>query len=307
MPRIRFLCVLGALILGAAVATRGTPDPVVSLESLTELWTDTLRDTDQIGMKATRVSDAEEMRIGAELAQNVGYLGPEDSTAHYYVDAVGQTVAQHVQRRGIRYQFHVIGSPAVNAFAIPGGQIFVTTAMLQFVESEAELAAILGHEISHVDLRHSIERYQYEAKLRNAGMPVAGQIAEIAHQLATFGFAHDQELDADAQGERMTIESGYDPEAASAVFRRLQAKMGEPSRVPAATPAGEVAQSAGVAVEAFFRSHPPSEERARALDQMVARQRSELKGKAFYVGRANLRERIAKSSRQYPGEYVEMP
>jgi hypothetical protein len=61
VPRTRFYLVLASLIAGAALATRGTPDPVVSLESLTELWSDTLRDTDQIGMKVTRVSDADEM------------------------------------------------------------------------------------------------------------------------------------------------------------------------------------------------------------------------------------------------------
>src|SRR5277367_585278 len=130
MPRIRFILILGSLIAGAALATRGTPDPVVSLESLTELWSDTLRDTDQIGMRVTRVSDAEEMKIGAELAMGTVAFGPEDAGAQAYVDAVGQILVQHVSRRGIRYQFHVVDSAAINSFALPGGQIFVTSGML---------------------------------------------------------------------------------------------------------------------------------------------------------------------------------
>ncbi|MGA7409407.1 MAG: hypothetical protein WBW33_02915 [Bryobacteraceae bacterium] len=72
MPKLRFFFVLGLLVAGAALATRGTPDPSVSLGSLTELWSDTLRDTDQIGMKVTRVSASDEMRIGAELAGRSG-------------------------------------------------------------------------------------------------------------------------------------------------------------------------------------------------------------------------------------------
>ncbi len=303
MSRIRFFCVLGLLIAGAAIATRGIPDPRVGLESLTELWSDTLRDTDQIGMKVTRVSDADEMKIGADLVRSVAYPEPQDPATAAYVDAVGQTVAQHVHRRAIRYQFHIVNSPAVNAFALPGGHIYVTTGMLGFVESEAELATILGHEISHVDLRHCIENYQYEAKLKKAGMPVAGELAEIAHHLATFPFAHDQESDADAQGLRLSIESGYDPQAAPALFTRMQAHYHEPSRPQATTPAGEVAQSAGEAMASFFRSHPPTEERIRDLYAMVSRERSALKGKTVYVGRQNLRDRTAKSAHQYPNEF----
>lgn len=302
MPRTRLFLVLAVLVAGAALATRGASDPVVSLESLTELWSDTLRDTDQIGMKVTRVSDAEEMRIGAELARGAADFGPEDPGAQVYVSAVGQIVAQHVSRRGIHYQFHVVNSQEINAFALPGGQIFVTSGMLNFIQSEAELAAILGHEISHVDLRHCIERYQYQAKLKKAGMPEVGQIVEIAHYLATFSFAQYQESDADAQGERMSVESGYDPTAAATLFRRMQAHLGERSRTAATTPAGEVAQSAGDALGSFFRTHPRSEERARDLDAIVARERPSLKGKSFYVGRQNSAERVPRSEREYPAE-----
>jgi len=307
MPRTRFFLVLGSLVAGAALATRGTPDPVVSFESLTELWSDTLRDTDQIGMRVTRVSDAEEMRIGAELARGSVAFGAEDAAAQAYVDAVGQIVAQHVSRRGIVYRFHVVDSAAINSFALPGGQIFVTSGMLNFIQSEAELAAILGHEISHVDLRHCIERYQYEAKLKKAGMPEAAQMVETAHLLATFSFARYLESDADAQGERMTIESGYDPAAAAALFRRMQAHLGERVRTAATTPGGEVAQSLGEALVSFFRTHPPSLERARELDAMVARQRSSLRGRSFYIGRQNAAERVAKSVREFPGETWVVP
>jgi beta-barrel assembly-enhancing protease len=306
MPRTRFFLVLASLIAGAALATRGTSDPAVSLESLTELWSDTLRDTDQIGMKVTRVSDADEMRIGAELARGVADFEPVDPVAQDYVNAVGQIVAQHVSRRGIRYQFHVINSPAINAFALPGGRIFINSEMLNFLQSEAELAAILGHEISHVDLRHSIERYQYEAKLTKAGLKQVGQIVEIAHRLATFSFAQYQESNADAQGERMSIESGYDPTAAASLFRRMQAHLGERARSPATTPGGEVAQSVDDALASFFRTHPPAEERTRDLDAIVVMQRASLRGKPFYVGRQNLAERVPRSIRDYPDEYQTM-
>jgi predicted Zn-dependent protease len=208
----------------------------------------------------------------------------------------------HLRRQGIRYQFHVIDSPQINAFALPGGQIFVMRGLLDFVESEAELAAVLGHEMSHVDLRHCIEHYQYEARLKKAGAPELGWMVEMAHRLMTMGFSPQQELDADAQGERLSVESGYDPDAEAALFTRMKARFHEPSRVQATTPAGEVTEAAGEAIGAYFRTHPPSEERVARVNDMLARHRENLAGR-FYVGKRNLRERVPRSSHEYAGEF----
>jgi predicted Zn-dependent protease len=250
-------------------------------------------------MKLTRVSDAEEMRIGADLARGVADMGRENADATRYVTGVAQPLLSHLRRPGIRYQVHVIDSPQINAFALPGGQIFVMSGLLEFVESEAELAAVLGHEMSHVDLRHCIEHYQYEAKLSKASAPELGGIVEMAHRLVTAGFSPQQELEADAQGERLSVESGYDPDAEAALFARMKTKFHEPSRVQATTPAGEVTEAAGEAIGAYFRTHPPSEERVRRLNDMLARHRQEFAGRSFYVGKENLRERVPKSSHEY--------
>jgi len=243
------------------------------------------------------------MRIGADLARGAAGSGAEDASATAYVTAVAQPLVAHLHRKGIHYQFHVIDSPQINAFALPGGQIFVMRGLVDFVDSEAELAAVLGHEMSHVDLRHCIERYQYEAKLENAGAPAAGAVVEFVHRLITRGFSPEQESEADAQGERLSIEAGYNPDAAAALFARMQTALHEPRRVQANTPVGEVAQASTEALEAYFRTHPPSEERVRKLNAMVAQHRSELAGRAFYIGKQNLRERVAKSSRKFPDEY----
>src|SRR5579864_3177100 len=184
-------CLLIGLILllltGATLATFGKHDAGVTLASVRELWSDALRDTDQVGMRATRISDFEEMRLGKQLAGNIGNLRPPDERASVYVNEVGQLLLSNLRRPGIAYQFHLVESADVNAFALPGGQIFVTSGTLDFVESEAELAAVLGHEISHVDLRHCVERYQYETTLRKAGIPEAGWMVEMAHRIATAG------------------------------------------------------------------------------------------------------------------------
>jgi predicted Zn-dependent protease len=146
--------------------------------------------------------------------------------------------------------------------------------MVSFLESDAELAAVLGHEISHVDQRHCIERYQYQLKLKTAGMPdELAWLTEAAHRLATIGFSRDQEREADAQGERLAIEAGYDPEAAVALQARMAAWFHERSPARATTPAGEVQQAIGEAIGSYFRTHPPSAERSQELQRIAAEYR----------------------------------
>jgi beta-barrel assembly-enhancing protease len=297
------IVVVSLLLAGTTLATLGAHDGGVSLSSLRELWSDSLRDADQVGMRATRISESEEMRLGKQLAATVGNVRPQDDRDSVYVSAVGRLLLSNLRRPGIAYQFYIVESPQINAFALPGGQIFVTSGMLGFVESEAELAAVLGHEISHVDLRHCVERYQYEASFRKAGIPEAGWMVEMAHRLATAGFSQDQELEADAHGERLIVEAQYDPSAGPTLFARMGARMGEPHRPPADTPSGELTGAVGGALTAYFRTHPPSEERSRRLQAMLDQYRHTLAGRQFYAGRESLRQRTAGSRQEYPLEW----
>jgi predicted Zn-dependent protease len=178
----------------------------------------------------------------------------------------------------------------------------VTTGLLDFLESESELAYVVGHEMSHVDLRHCIERYQYQLALEKVGAEGAGVLVRIAHQFASLGYTQYQESEADASGERLTIEAGYDPDAAQVVFQRMKPRLGERSAVHADTPAGEVGHAVEETLGAYFKTHPPSAERARQLSEMVARNRRTLSGRTFYRGIRNYHERIPRSVREFAAE-----
>jgi predicted Zn-dependent protease len=306
MPNRRFLIVLALLIVCCVLAMIGTTDSRANLSSLLSIFSDAARDTDSVGMRLTRLSDADEMRVGAELTRSAADFGRDDPAASSYASEVAGALVPHVRRPGIRYRVQVIGTSQINALALPSGQIFVTSGLLRFARSEAELAAVLGHEISHVDLRHCVERYQYEYKLRRAGAPEAGGMVEMAHRLATFEFAPYQELEADAEGEALAIAAGYDPEAAEALFLRMKAQFNEPSATRATTPVGELRQAVEGSVGALFRSHPPSEDRARQLRELVSEQRGALAGKSVYVGEENLRRRMARTRLQIPREFREL-
>jgi beta-barrel assembly-enhancing protease len=248
----RFAFVLAALSAATIIATMRGGRSRVSLGSIRQLCSDALRDADRPGMELTRLSDAQEMQLGAELVSGAGLRPSPES-----VWRVAAPLVRHVHRLTIRYEFHLLDTPAVNAFALPGGQIIVTTGMLDFVQSDDELAMVLGHEIAHVDLRHAVGRYQYQYRL--------GGLAELVHRLFTMPFSADQELDADAEGLRLAVAAGYDRAAGPALYARMAREFHEPASDPPATPAGEVASSLADLLVSYYRTHPPSEERARRL------------------------------------------
>ena len=112
-----------------------------------------------------------------------------------------------------------------------------------------------------------------------------------------------QELDADAEGEALNVEAGYDPESAQALFLQMKTRFNEPSSAHPTTPEGEMRQALREAIDAFFSSHPPSEERIRQLQNLVRKQHHALAGKKVYVGVENLRRRTARSRLPLPQEF----
>ena len=302
MSRKPFYVLLAVMGLCGAAVSMGTKDPRVSLDSARQIWADVLRDVDDFGLQATRISVREEMELGTKLAGEVKTWGAEDPAESKYVAAVAEGLVPYVNRKAMRYQFHVIQSPQVNAFALPGGQIYVLSGLMEFLESEAELAAIVGHEMSHVDLRHCVERYQYQIALKKVGAGDAAPLVDLAHGLFAIGYSQDQELEADASGERFAVDAGYDPDAAAKVFDRMQAKFGEQAAAPAKTPVGEAGQAVWEAMGSYFQSHPPSEQRARALRDMAASNRSTIGGKLIYRGVRNFKERIPRRQQEFDAE-----
>ncbi len=300
LKRYGLIVVLVMLLTGGSVTLLGDLEENVSLSSVLEIWGDVLRDADQFGLRLTRVSDREEMELGEEISRSISWReNPEWTT---YVSAVGKTLLPYVRRTGIRYEFRAIESPQINAFALPGGRVFVMTGMLEFLDSEAELAAILGHEISHVDLRHCIERFQYERALAKVGIGGLGQIADITRRFIAAGYNKYQELEADAQGVRLSIEARYHPGAGAAVFNRLQLRYGTPKERRAGTPVQEIGQVVGEAVGSYFQSHPTSEVGVRRLSDLTERNQRRFQGQDFYVGTENYRRRLPRSQQEFPSE-----
>ncbi len=182
------------------------------------------------------------LQSAPQMAQEYGGLYP-DQQVQNQVKAVGQKVLnafnQELAAKGIKnpyqFNFYVLKDPnTVNAFALPGGQLFITAALLGRLKSEDQLAGILGHEIAHVVHRHSSEQmaktefYQGLAGAANAsaGDLGAGQIASYVANMKLMQYGRDDELESDEFGVKYLIRAGYNPEAMIEVMEILAAASG---------------------------------------------------------------------------------
>jgi len=169
------------------------------------------------------MSEDEEIRLGQKYSAEVmeemhAYKNP---ALEELVQRIGKQLATHSHRPNLAYQFTIIDSTSVNAFALPGGYIFITRGMLAYLNSEAELAAVLGHEIGHVTARHSVRQQSTATITGILGVVVAAStgidgvdsLTDMAGTAIVRGYGREHELEADRLGAEYLAKSGYDPEA----------------------------------------------------------------------------------------------
>ncbi len=181
------------------------------------------------------VRPEEEKDIGAEAHRQVlAEFGGVyyDPALAAYVERVGQKMSEQSKTRNFDYQFTILDSPSINAFALPGGFIYITRGLLALISSEAELAGVLGHELAHVTARHGAQRLSRmraeerfcAAFLCDFELPVLSDMAAIGMNLAFGGFTQVQELEADELGIRYLQRAGYDTHSMTAFLKKLKAQ-----------------------------------------------------------------------------------
>jgi predicted Zn-dependent protease len=179
------------------------------------------------------MSEAQEVQIGQEadpqIRQEMGVY--EDAELQRYVSTIGLRLAKASERPNLPWKFTVVDEPAVNAFALPGGYIYVTRGIMAFLNNEAQLAGVLGHEIGHVTARHAAQQY---TQATSAGLgitllsifvpearPFQG-VAETAAGLVLMKYGRDDELQSDRLGVQYTAKTGWDPAGVAGMLRTLQ-------------------------------------------------------------------------------------
>ncbi len=211
------------------------------------------------------ISTEEEIRLGRSLAAEIEREERvlNNPALSKYVSAVGRKVAAQSGRTGIPYSFTIIDNDdEINAFALPGGPLYVYTGLLKYAENEAELASVLGHEVAHVAARHSAEQITKEYGFALLSGIILGEnpaaaaslASNIAGSLGMLKFSRNDEIEADRLGLRYMFEAGYHPDAMTTFQRKL----------------GALEASGGGLALNLLRTHPASQDRIDAIRREIA-------------------------------------
>lgn len=215
----------------------------------------------------TEVSESEEIALGKGIAGNLLGIAPllADAGVQNYVNKVGRWVSLHSERPDLPWTFAVLDDASTNAFAAPGGYIVITRGLLGKLNSEAELAGVLGHEIAHVLQRHHLNALQ-----KSSGMSALKdglsfvltaknqdtrfvKVVDAGTELYTRGLDKEDEFESDSMGAVLAARAGYDPYALASVLQTLQHQSPD---------------DAGMAM--LFRTHPSLDVRLQRLEAVMA-------------------------------------
>lgn len=212
------------------------------------------------------ISPEQEIAIGLQsapqMAQQHGGLHP-DQRAQQHVKSVGERLIRNTvaRRSEYNYDFHLLADPnVVNAFALPGGQVFITAALYGRLENEDQLAGVLGHEVGHVIHRHGAERIakmELTQGLTGAAVVASGdygtaQAAQMIGNIVNMKYGREQELESDDFGIRLMIEAGFDPEQLIGVMDILEQASGGGQKNPE-----------------FMSTHPSPENRREEINRAI--------------------------------------
>ena len=219
-----------------------------------------------MAMVACTVGDEQEKALGQEAAAQIDSAVPmiADDAANSYVTNLGTALATASDDRNRDWRFRIVNAEVLNAFALPGGFVYVNRGLIERATSSSELAGVLGHEIGHVLLRHSAERIENQQKT-NVGVSVvcgltnicsseAARVAIDVGGAALFArFSRRDELEADSAAVGIVSRAGYDPQGIATMFAKLL----------------ETRDQRPDMVEGWFASHPMEEDRIAAVVRVI--------------------------------------
>ena len=273
------------IVCGSSAASAGFLDQLQKLADPESKERKMLSGATQVLSSAKEMDYPTERAIGESLAleglQRFG-LPVKDEALQQYVNQVGNAVAANSKRPTIPYRFAVLESNVQNAFAVPGGVIFISKELLGVIDNEAELAAVLAHEVGHVASKHAISSIRRAQFLQGVGTISAAQmkgdkgkqfesmIGDLQSVLFDKGLDKSMEFEADSAALESSYRSGYDPRGMITVLKKLK-KL----------------EASSVKKGSWFSTHP-------ALDDRIERLEAQLKNYPDAASLATVPERFAK-------------
>ncbi len=225
-----------------------------------------LKAVENVQKASAEINEPQEISLGEGIASNLLGAAPllDNPDVQRYVNRVGRWLASQTERSGLPWQFGVLDDNDINAFATPGGYVFITRGMLARMRSEAELAGVLAHEISHVLRKHHLQEikkgartellsdFASEAIKQKGGDPRLQKLVSAGTEVYARGLDKNDEFEADRMGVVIAARGGYDPYGLPTVLQTLQ------SINP---------QDSGLAL--MFKTHPMLADRLNILDGLM--------------------------------------
>ena len=215
------------------------------------------------------MSESKEISIGKEMHEKILASTPiyQNQELQDYVNSVGQKIAATSDRPDLDYHFTIIDSPDINAFALPGGYLYINRGLMGYLNSEAQLAAVLAHEIAHVTARHAVRQKTAHAgagvlsvlSVLTTGSSVVGDVTSLWSSAAVLGYGREMELEADSFGAQYLFNAGYEPSAMVEVIGVLKDQE---------TFARRRAREAGKKPKSYhgvFSTHPRNDQRLQGV------------------------------------------
>lgn len=213
------------------------------------------------------ISTQQEVQMGSDYAAQINRQLPivRDAEVNRYVNLLGDSIARLADNRNLNWEFYIVDSREVNAFAVPGGFIYVNRGLIERTRNMSQLAGVLAHEIGHVVRRHSVQQMQ-AAQRANLGLTVAciltsvcesqvaGAVVQVGGAAVFARFSREDESEADAEAVRYVVRAGIHPAGIPEMFRIL---INERARQPSA-------------LDSWFRTHPLEENRVSATERAIA-------------------------------------
>lgn len=210
-------------------------------------------------------TDAQEVQLGKQFSRQIerDMRMYTDPVVTAYIDQLGQHLANHSRRQNITYHFKVVNTDVVNAFAVPGGYLYVNIGLIRAAANESELAGVIGHEIGHVVGKHGVKQMTRQLGLTAVAQLALGEnqseLKQMVANLTTNGvlmkYSRDAEREADRYAVQEMYDAGIDPEGMATFFEKLlKLQKGKPSKL-----------------QQLFSTHPPTTERIAAVRSHIAK------------------------------------
>ena len=245
-------------------------------------------------VRVTEVSAEEENSLGKRLhkqikKQNEGKIDVQAGWVGY-IRSLGKSLTSQTTRKGIDYHFHVIRKNEENAFALPGGGIYIFTGLLEKIENEAQLANVLAHEIKHVDLRHCIAMYQILGRLPGAIQSHAG----IITQFVRHPYSARREAEADRRALELSYVFGYSPYQFVNFWEKRRKEEGHPTKTKQDRGLfGGVMDTVTDEIKNVWNTHPKDQKRCCLLKNHIIKLQKAYPMEKVYVGKWNFEKKVS--------------